>query len=318
MTCADYTCDAGPDGSKLTCSFENTENDMKKCKPGMCVNWVFPDKGLRINICPNGFSEEFKGLVCVSMKNIGRGEVKVDSVKITLGGLTMLAEGGNIAAGKAICRDSLASFDECMAGVKAGVVKWNLELSGLVRKQKSNRETVAKNHPQAETVRKNESGKPEKPWDLDEVLKNLGESPTVGNGKCVKPQKEEKKSKVKMSQSQKTAATGEESKGQAKKKVDKSDRGEALQDVKVKQEVLEMTCWNCSAYADVKKLSQCADCRTARYCGVVCQREDWEKHWQWCQERKELRRRKKQKRRDGGKDKCQPFNTETLAFSLDC
>ena len=126
------TCDRGPEGSKLKCSIDFTEKDMNKLKVGLCTSLVLPAEGLRIDICPNGFSEEFKGLVCVSLKNIGRGEVKVDSVKITLGGLTMLAEGGNIAAGQVICRDSLASLDECMAGVKAGVMKWNLELSGLV------------------------------------------------------------------------------------------------------------------------------------------------------------------------------------------
>ena len=52
---------------------------------------------------------------------------------------------------------------------------------------------------------------------------------------------------------------------------------------------------------------------------MVCQREDWEKHWQWCQERQELRRRRKkeQRRRDGEEDKCQPFTTDSLAYALD-
>ena len=51
---------------------------------------------------------------------------------------------------------------------------------------------------------------------------------------------------------------------------------------------------------------------------MVCQREDWEKHWQWCQERQELRRRKKeQRRRDGEEDKRQPFTTDSLAYALD-
>ena len=56
----------------------------------------------------------------------------------------------------------------------------------------------------------------------------------------------------------------------------------------------------------------------AWYCGEVCQREDWEKHWQWCQERQELRRRnKEQKRRDGEENKHQPFTTNSLAYALD-
>lgn len=310
------TCDRGPQGTQLTCSIDINDVNMK-CKPGKCKDLIFPAVGLYISICPNGFSKEFKGLVCVGLKNIGRGEVKVDSIKITLGGLTILEKGGNIAAGQLLCRDSLASLDECLAGVKSGAVKWNIELNGLVRKQESKRRSLAKQHTQMEIPRKNGSEKIEKPWDLEEILKNLGESSSVRKKeKCVKPKQIGKKSKVKISESRKTAETGEKSGEQTKKKVYKPDVGEVVKDFKVKKEDLEATCWNCSVSTDVEKLFQCANCRAAWYCGVVCQREDWEKHWPWCQERQELRRRKK-KGRDGEEDKFHPFSTDALASALE-
>lgn len=81
---------------------------------------------------------------------------------------------------------------------------------------------------------------------------------------------------------------------------------------------LKETCWNCSESSDVRKLSQCANCRAAWYCGEVCQRGDWEEHWLWCQEKQEQRREKKeQKWKDEEGDKCHPFVSDSLAFALD-
>ena len=77
---------------------------------------------------------------------------------------------------------------------------------------------------------------------------------------------------------------------------------------------LEKTCWKCLNSADAEKLFQCADCREAWYCGLVCQRGDWEEHWQRCQEIHELRKRK-QKDKDNENDAA--FSTGSLATALD-
>ena len=77
-------------------------------------------------------------------------------------------------------------------------------------------------------------------------------------------------------------------------------------------------CWHCSASSGAVQLSKCASCRTAWYCGKSCQKEDWEKHWQWCEEReKERRDIKEQERRDKEQKKPKPYPVNSLAFELD-
>ena len=76
---------------------------------------------------------------------------------------------------------------------------------------------------------------------------------------------------------------------------------------------LEETCWKCLKSSDIEQLFQCADCMEAWYCGLVCQRGDWEKHWQRCQKM----RKKKRKQKDEEKENGAAFATGSLASALD-
>ena len=45
-------------------------------------------------------------------------------------------------------------------------------------------------------------------------------------------------------------------------------------------------CWTCQTPPSVShKLSRCAGCRVAWYCGEECQGEDWDRHGGWCRKR---------------------------------
>ena len=48
-------------------------------------------------------------------------------------------------------------------------------------------------------------------------------------------------------------------------------------------------CWNCHGWENLLK---CSGCKKARYCGVVCQESDRERHGRYCQSRQEKRRMK--------------------------
>ena len=48
-------------------------------------------------------------------------------------------------------------------------------------------------------------------------------------------------------------------------------------------------CWNCHGWENLLK---CSGCKKARYCGVMCQEADWERHGGYCQSRQEKRRMK--------------------------
>ena len=52
---------------------------------------------------------------------------------------------------------------------------------------------------------------------------------------------------------------------------------------------------------------------------MECQKGDWNNHWQWCQERLELRQRckKEQKKKVEEEKKSKAFSTDSLAFALD-
>ena len=77
-----------------------------------------------------------------------------------------------------------------------------------------------------------------------------------------------------------------------------------------------------------------------RYCGEMCQKADWESHWQWCQQKVEARSKKEKKgevketnRVQPIEEKCrvgrgreseeglsrgfEPFPSNSLAFELD-
>ena len=48
-------------------------------------------------------------------------------------------------------------------------------------------------------------------------------------------------------------------------------------------------CWNCHGWENLLK---CSGCKKARYCGVVCQESDWERHGGYCRSRQEKRKMK--------------------------
>ena len=133
-----------PGGTKLTSSIDIPHFGMKKYKPMDCVSVVIFGQGLSVDFFPNGRTEELKGLMCVALENTGKGEVKVDSIKINLAGKTNLGEDWHISPGKLLSCDGIAIFDKCP--VQSGVIKLNLELNGLFRKHEFKEETV-KNPP---------------------------------------------------------------------------------------------------------------------------------------------------------------------------
>ena len=73
-----------------------------------------------------------------------------------------------------------------------------------------------------------------------------------------------------------------------------SDSAKNIQEVVDVQETgervkKEKICWNCTASSSSTKLSLCAGCRKARYCGEVCQGEDRDRHQEWCKKKEQKR-----------------------------
>ena len=94
-----------PGGTRLTCSIAFKVLEMKearKRKPGAYCVVEMSREDLDINIYPNGRTEDLKGLLSIGLMNTGRGEVKMESVKITLGGKSTLAKDRKIPAGQGL------------------------------------------------------------------------------------------------------------------------------------------------------------------------------------------------------------------------
>ena len=58
-------------------------------------------------------------------------------------------------------------------------------------------------------------------------------------------------------------------------------------------------CWKCLAGPDlVYRLYLCGWCMKARYCGYKCQEEDWDRHGDWCEMRRDTREERHRARED--------------------
>ena len=131
-----------PGGTRVLCGIDITGMDMKKQrKPGECMEVEITGEDMSIYVFPNGRTKELKGMVSVALKNTGRGDVKVNSVKITLVGKTTSSKDWNIPAGLCVSCDGLCRFDECRAAFKSGLIRPEVELDGVIRKQESKENT---------------------------------------------------------------------------------------------------------------------------------------------------------------------------------
>ena len=52
-------------------------------------------------------------------------------------------------------------------------------------------------------------------------------------------------------------------------------------------------CWSCSDLDDSKETRLCRGCRAARYCGLQCQKDDWQRHRFYCSRKRRERRQEK-------------------------
>jgi len=64
---------------------------------------------------------------------------------------------------------------------------------------------------------------------------------------------------------------------------------------------VKKVCWLCTAAKTDEgfDLHWCAGCRKARYCGLSCHEEDWERHKEFCQRVRKERRRKSRRMCNG-------------------
>ena len=125
-----------------TLNIDITDLEIKRAKPGEFLTVEISGKDLNVDIFLNGASEELKGLVSVDLITTGEGEVKADSVKMSLAGKTRSIKDCSIRS------DGLASLEECRAAVKSGVIRLEVEIEGLTRKQ----EFKVKTPPPEETA----------------------------------------------------------------------------------------------------------------------------------------------------------------------
>ena len=62
-------------------------------------------------------------------------------------------------------------------------------------------------------------------------------------------------------------------------------------------------CWLCTDMDESKETRVCRGCRKARYCGLGCQKEDWERHEIYCKEQRMERREERRRVKEGGEEK---------------
>ena len=83
---------------------------------------------------------------------------------------------------------------------------------------------------------------------------------------------------------------------QKNKSVNKTKITNLEKDIQSQQQNVEnktsknKKCWNCHKEESIElKLSKCGGCKKAKYCGQVCQKQDWDRHRDQCQK---IKRRK--------------------------